>query len=271
MKKIWICIVVGLLLAIPYRADAFIILDTGHTDEYTFTNPFGVATKFVLDQPATITGIESWLSGVFVRDSNSPDGRLEDSIVRLFVYEDFGIDNSRDLPNTSNMLYYINNPRKLQMTINAKFMALALKEDATAEAIRETFAQAVLENKGYQNPAEAVKKWFASVDPKILDAVTQSGRAVLTSSTAAITAETLHGILQTEVRKRFDKRPETLAPDMVERWEATKTQCEAALADVARQTQNDHERYRKTLLTAINTVYILYNVWLATTATKEQA
>lgn len=90
MKKIIIFIfAIGGLFLMPHRTEAFLILDTGHTDEYSQTNPWGVATKFILEQPTTIISIESWLSGVFVTyRPNYPDFKNpEDSLVRLRVYQ----------------------------------------------------------------------------------------------------------------------------------------------------------------------------------------
>ena len=147
------------------------------------------------------------------------------------------------------------------MTINAKFMALT--QDATDEEIRETFAHAVLENKGYQHPAEAVKKWFASVEPKILNAVTKCGRTVLRTAASATVAEAMHSIMQKEVRQRFDKRPDIVEPDLIESWETLKKQCEGELAEIAQETQSIHEKYHKALLTSINMVHVLYNIHLA--------
>lgn len=85
MKKMLICVLaVGLLFTISSQADAFIVIDTGHTADTDFLAPFGVATRFVLNGPVTVTSIKSWLSGVMV-DPTAPPG---DSLARLTVYGD---------------------------------------------------------------------------------------------------------------------------------------------------------------------------------------
>jgi hypothetical protein len=93
MKKLWVGIfVIGMFFVVPHRTEAFIIIDTGHIDDYSYTNDWGSATQFTLNQSATITSIETWMSGSPV-SCGIPEPHPcniipEGSFVHLRVYAD---------------------------------------------------------------------------------------------------------------------------------------------------------------------------------------